>query len=179
MHGSYRDYFNVKQGAIIADENYSPSGNAEDDDVDVKDYAPVLRNRLTRWADVIFLQYQELCNQQQASLGLLQHVFRAYIINDETREIIAQALSANSRSEAEWSDKVTFTPTPVGATSTPANKAFYALLATPNVRGVAWMLIQHKAELGLKHIDYIQVFEDDLLGTKNLYVHISPYTPPQ
>jgi hypothetical protein len=67
----------------------------------------------------------------------------------------------------------------VPATLTFDNQALYALLQTPNVRGLCWMLIQHKTQLGLKYIDELSVWEMDQDGTPyyQLYIHIADYDP--
>jgi hypothetical protein len=40
-----------------------------------------------------------------------------------------------------------------------------ALMETPQVKGIFWMLAQHRAHLGKKDIKKIYVFRDELTGT--------------
>jgi hypothetical protein len=103
-------------------------------------------------------------------------VFRIFIANDDTQDVLKEALG--SRKPTSWATRVTFVPTPLNGQITDDNYAFYAILATPNVRGIAWMLIQHKnpAQLGLKYIDSISVWLDD--GVYTLYIHIAGWSPP-
>jgi hypothetical protein len=46
----------------------------------------------------------------------------------------------------------------------PRSKGWNALLATPNMNGVCWLLVQHRKVLGPKTIKGIRVFLQDVLG---------------
>lgn len=66
--------------------------------------------------------------------------------NDETEKILSWALNG--------------IPIPrlrAGVLFDKGTIAYRALLGTPNGRGVAWMLIQHKPEFGQKNIPQIMV----------------------
>jgi hypothetical protein len=49
---------------------------------------------------------------------------------------------------------------------------YYALFYSPNGRGIGWMLIQHKTQLGLLTVSLIMVFGSD--GEPVLYFKIDP-----
>lgn len=48
-----------------------------------------------------------------------------------------------------------------GRTFRPGSDGYYALLNTPNGFGLAWFLIQHKAQLGIKTVSEITVSRAD------------------
>lgn len=83
------------------------------------------------------------------------------ISNTVTESIMTDALSKTDQSLGDWDNKATFTK---------GTDAFYALIATTNGSGSAWLLAQHKAQLGLKTIKSIFIFisvdpldDDDLI----------------
>lgn len=77
-------------------------------------------------------------------------------------EVTAKALRKAgfpSESAPEWPGfKFTYTPRLVGSNM---NKAYEAMLGTPNVSGAAWMLVQHYEALGRKTIGDITVFTSE------------------
>ncbi|KAF1984821.1 hypothetical protein K402DRAFT_464789 [Aulographum hederae CBS 113979] len=53
------------------------------------------------------------------------------------------------------------------------DEIFYAIVGSPNVRGIAWMLIERKKEFGTKRIERVTVFgREDTHGVYNLAVEI-------
>lgn len=134
-YGSYRNIFNPK--VILAPFNFGPDymGRAETPPVTGTDVVP-----LKQWSDVVFLQWQDFCNNDQTCMRGLQAVVRTTIINPITIRITNQALQNSGKALNWWGQ----------------GQAFYdissdegqAILATPNGQGVVWFLAQHKVQLG-------------------------------
>lgn len=47
-----------------------------------------------------------------------------------------------------------------------------ALLGSPNASGIAFLLVQHKAELGDRYVEKIQVFSPDEGGNPSVLFYI-------
>jgi hypothetical protein len=149
---------------------------AKDKNLDPSVYGPALPQPNV-WSDVVFLRWLGVSQAHSVNVNTLQHVFRINIANQDTYSVIKQALG--SRNPTSWATRVTFTPAPFNVNVlTDDNVAYLGLLATPNVRGITWMLIQHKdnSQLGLKYIDSISVW--GVAPTYNIYIHIAGWSPP-
>jgi hypothetical protein len=84
----------------------------------------------------------------------LKYIFRATISNPGTQRIFDQAvLDQTGRQYVGWEDRVTF------GMDTERGQA---ILGTPNGKGVAWLLINHKDQLGAKTIESVTIWVDDL-----------------
>jgi hypothetical protein len=107
---------------------------------------------LARWSDVVYLSWKEETNEEQRAN--LNKVVQHDIVNMETRNILAYVLRMNFK-----------TDNPLGrAPRWPEKRVIYswmegfnALLYTPNLRGVVWLLVQHQGQLGKKTIQSITV----------------------
>jgi hypothetical protein len=177
MGAAYGNIIDVNDGILIAVGNFSPTGDAVENDVSPSVYNQYIPQP-NAYSDLMFLQYSGMCASRNAPVGGLTHVFQVSVINGETADVIEEALA--DREPLSWATRVTFTPTPPGTQQTVDNRAFYGLLYTPNVRGIAWLLVQHKAQMGLRYIDAISVWRK-LDPEKNtivdeMYIHISPWT---
>jgi hypothetical protein len=129
---------------------YSPAGNAQARGIASSAYQFKLP-KPAAWSDISYLRCLGVCSSHGTSVQTLQHIFQVAVENSDTKAIIARALAG--RTPTSWANKVTVTPAPfISTTLTADNEAFYALARSPNVRGIAWMLIQHKdsSQLGLK-----------------------------
>jgi hypothetical protein len=156
-------------GVILALDNTSPTAEGKEEGVD----AQQLNDKLpepNRWSDIAYLRWSAICaSHAGASVASLQYVFRINVENEDTEAMLDEAL-AGEDVDGGWSNRATFEPDPPnGGPLTDNNKAFYALLTTPNIRGVCWMLIQHKQQMGIKYISEINVWQnggDYQLGLK-------------
>jgi hypothetical protein len=127
------------------------------------------------WSDVIFLKWTQACSAQGGvPVSRLEHVFTTLIINGPTINTLVEAVG--SRDTQLWEERAIFTPTPANGVETADNRAFYALLYTPLIRGLSWWLVQHKTQMGLRYIDSVSAWKDDS-GGWNLYVHVATYNP--
>ncbi|KAJ5901621.1 hypothetical protein N7495_002149 [Penicillium taxi] len=142
--GEYNNIYDVETGTIVADNTNSPEYAASICPVDnlVK---------LRKWSDVTYLEWQNLCNKAGTSVDSLKYLIRSLIQNQLTASIIAQALGEESDFD-EWKNYED------GVTFEHGSEKFNALLGTPNGSGSAWILIQHKSQLGLKRISKIKVY---------------------
>lgn len=127
---------------------------------------------LNKWSDLTFLEYEELCkNEPGASVKNLKYIVQSLVDNDDTLRILRHLLGRDSES-------IRIDNLPKDDEDTKANEEtkfwdeylclretyrwntdeFTALIATPNGRISAWLLIQHKEKLGNKRIAEIEVF---------------------
>ena len=82
----------------------------------------------------------------------LKGLLRSGVVNLETLSVTTTALRLEPNA---------LHPTWPGRDFDPHSDGFAALLASPNGRGVAWFLAQHKAQLGHKTISNIRVWGDN------------------
>jgi hypothetical protein len=82
-------------------------------------------------SDLMFLEWQNHCDNADVEVGNLKHVFRVAIINDNTKFIIAQALQRSGDTIGTWPNRVTYQK---------GSDGYTALLGTPNVAGTGIML---------------------------------------
>jgi hypothetical protein len=137
--GEYTNTFNIDGGAIIADMNIGPdyviAGSGESGET-----VP-----LKQYSDVVFLAWQEAAGNR---VNGLKYIFRHDIANEKTSAIVQQILQTRGVEREPWPGlKI---PLP--------DKDALALMGTPNGRGPAWMLIQHKRQLGLKRFTDVTIF---------------------
>lgn len=136
--GRYANVYYAEEGLIIADENYGPRNNKKI----AQDGQPYVK--LAQWSDVVYLNW---ANQAGSDVSGLKAVIRFSISNTGAQAIM---------------DTVT------GGATIPGYKNpmkfesgtdnYNALLGTPNGSGVAWLLINHKSQLGIKTIKSISLF---------------------
>jgi hypothetical protein len=96
------------------------------------------------------LQWQNAAGN--ANVGRLKYIFRATITNTDTQNIVTEALSRTGRTLGNWDNRVEFSM---------FTKEGLAILGTPNGSGVAWFLINHKAQMGVKTIGSVFVWAED------------------
>ncbi|KAJ5714584.1 uncharacterized protein N7483_011765 [Penicillium malachiteum] len=147
--GMYSNVFYVEQGLIVADENFSPQSRAPE--FVAKGYPYV---KLKQWSDVVFLDWQNQCSTNDGDITNLNYFIRFSIANLDAGSVIGEVTGGAT----------------IGGYKTPmkfnaGSDEFNALLGTPNGSGVAWFLINHKAQLGTKTLASISLFRSkDPLG---------------
>jgi hypothetical protein len=143
----------VPRGFISAEDNKSPKPNK-------KAAAP----DLYKLSDVYFLEWQKQAGSSRR-IKHLKYFLRFHIVNTDTKRIISQATGNNVK---VW-------PGDMFGIETDEGKA---LLATPNGIGVAYFLINHKPELGVKTVERVQVWrqEDDPEWFNMLFYISKPQT---
>jgi hypothetical protein len=114
-----------------------------------------------------FLDWKRTCDLDHIDPKGLKHIFVLVIQTPQTREIFKKVFSSkdkilkNSMDVPTWARKESFLP------NTDEGKA---LLNTAQVKGITWMLIQHRAHLGKKAIKNIYVFRDDNKTTNMIQI---------
>ncbi|KAI5359165.1 hypothetical protein Slin14017_G100670 [Septoria linicola] len=163
----YFNIYNPLQGTIIAIRNYGPEYMSSKDPTWNNAPLPSMR----AWSDVVTAVWTSLTSA--TGRQLLRYIVRINIQNQDTNDIVIEALQrvpgGRKNGVAPKWPGFTFKPPPVpppaggGASPTKQSKemlkAFQAVLATPNVRGVVWLLLQHKFQLGAKTIKEIIVWD--------------------
>ncbi|GAD94426.1 hypothetical protein MYCGRDRAFT_89049 [Paecilomyces variotii No. 5] len=161
--GEYHNFYDVEDGAIIVSRMTSPE--------EASGYRLPYYPQCRKWSDVTFLEWQELAG---GDIQNLRHVFHSAVVNEDTLELMQDALGED---DAEWWFNPEYSGIANGRSFFPGQAEFQALLYSPNIRGLAWLLIQHKPQLGLREINKITVFGkiDDQAAYAALYLEVGPY----
>lgn len=110
--------------------------------------------KLSQWSDVVYLTWAKQAGT--ADLRNLKIVIRRGITNTDTIRMLARVLKKKWSKEGgrapRYPDKRVITPEK-------DRDGFNALLYTPHVRGVVWLLVQHHQDsmFGKKEIESIEV----------------------
>jgi len=161
--GMYDAYHNPTQHVIYGYNALSPRfatrqfGHPED---------PI--PELNQWSDVTFISWQATCHRKTSDpycANKLRYLLRLYIVNEDTTEImkvaVQNAFGINWHKHPKlpaWSENPPVFRRDSGGAEL---EAFQALLGTPNMKCICWMLIQRKTELGRKRIRQVTVFKQD------------------
>lgn len=108
---------------------------------------------ISNWSDAAFTQWRAECSHYEAETGLpaseLSNVFQHWIINDDTQALMTEVVQNKCSDLLDESARITV------AADSPEGRL---LLASPNGAGVAYLLIQHKDQLGHKVVDRISIY---------------------
>ena len=107
---------------------------------------------LEKLSDVAFLVFQQLMKETNQPTDRLKGFLRSGVVNTETLFVTTNALRLKPNA---------LHPAWPGRDFGPQSDGFAALLASPNGRGVAWFLAQHKVQLGHKTISNIRVWGEE------------------
>lgn len=129
---------NEDDGLLIALHNESPMQKLREENLPMHN-AP----DLAHWSDAAYLQWK-MCTSENARLD---YVLRHHVINTAIND--ANAGERFERDNPPWPGRTYSTDTAEGQ----------ALLGTPNGCGVAYMLIQHRQELGHRKVGAITIFD--------------------
>ncbi|GFF94221.1 hypothetical protein IFM53868_07470 [Aspergillus udagawae] len=140
--GNYANVYYPSSGLLVADENYSPEKTKPEYKKQGTPYV-----KLKQWSDVVFLNWQQECSAAGTSVSGLKAVIRFSIANTDAGNIIAQV--TGGQTIGGYKNPMVFKP---------GESNYNALLGTPNGSGVAWLLINHKAQMGVKTIASISLF---------------------
>jgi hypothetical protein len=117
---------------------------------------------LSHKSDATFLEWQRACEKTNANLKTLKHIFLSVITTEATQQVVdkiyAKKTGFASRGWADfpvWNQRITVEPD---------SDEFLALLASIQVKGIVWMLLQHREQLGQKTITKMSVFKDEVTG---------------
>jgi hypothetical protein len=143
MGSDFKLAASAKAGLIVAMESYCALPFEAND----KERLPTL----IHWSDFAFLHWRR-CVADEDSLKTLKYILRYCITNDTTREVIWRIFRQERKKTRE------FTHIWPGVVVDANTEEGQALIGTPNGKGVAWLLAQHKRALGRKVIDNITLF---------------------
>ncbi|KAI9691319.1 MAG: hypothetical protein M1820_009740 [Bogoriella megaspora] len=151
----YSTYTNFQAGAIYVVVSYSPDYKFNLARPFPPPYYP--DPMLKRWSDVVFLAWQKGAQDAGVQVNSLRYFFEEDITNRASQDVIAEALR---RVQSTGSDGQEFT-----ADSNEGK----AILATPNGRGKAFFLAQHKEALGRKTITRMRVWSSGMIAWRPNY----------
>jgi hypothetical protein len=114
---------------------------------------------LKHWSDVVFLSWKQAISRVEGDIENLKWIVQRQVDNDETYKVIMHVLRNLPRSN-KHEVEVPVIPITQTITRDQTEVGFNMLLATPPVRGVVWMLAQHRAALGNKWISSIEVYAE-------------------
>ena len=140
----FKEFMNTKGGTIVASWNFGKQQP----------------NALSRFSDICFLGWKQLCMDAKVPLNSLHTVIRHPITNKETNAVIAEVIKRLHINPGKYPGNRILMGTPEG----------HALLGTPNGYGIAWMIIDHEKDFeGLTilsiHIMYERTMFPSLLFT--------------
>ncbi|KAJ5594244.1 uncharacterized protein N7459_000452 [Penicillium hispanicum] len=156
----YTDAMSPMIGAVVAKNNY---GQVVDKKTGVVSTAP------NRWSDVTRYLWGFACEKAKKDTTGLNYVIRDNIINDKTKAVLKDAMTAAEAQpyDKEGNSRVT--------TWTPDDEPFYAALATPNGAGVVYLLKDYPVALGWKTIESVAVFWLNYMPEPTLYFTLKPF----
>lgn len=115
---------------------YSPAHQAKEQKPPLEPTDPL--PDLKRWSDVAYLVWAAECQKKGKDVSSLRYVFSSPVENAETRGIIARAMDT-AHEPPLWPGRKEYTMD---------SDEGKAILGSPNGRGAALLLIQHKATMG-------------------------------
>jgi hypothetical protein len=140
----YTNVFNVDGGAIVGDMNIGPDHMVQEQAQRGTTFSGEVVP-LKQYSDIAFLAWQHAAGDRTNGL---KYILKNGIVNDETIEVAEYILEQRDARLQPWPGlKIPF----------PDIDAL-ALMGTPSGRGAAWMLIQHKRELGTKRFSHVTLF---------------------
>ncbi|KAF2635560.1 hypothetical protein P280DRAFT_484604 [Massarina eburnea CBS 473.64] len=156
---SFDTLFNVEQGVIVAWRKFGAEYMGS------KQHPPVTTlPSLRSWHDIAFLDWQRVAKEKNKAVGNLRYIFSSDVANGYTKDaikhVLGEALDFKTCGKYLWDNRKTFTK---------GEEGFNALLASPNGRGSAMILITHKSVFGQKRqIESVSVWCADKDGEINL-----------
>jgi hypothetical protein len=98
------------------------------------------------WSDVIFLEWETQAQASGQDIKGLKYVVRFEVANKDTVAIVIQGVGPLNT--IKWP----------GKTIPMSDERGQAILGTPNGVGVAYLLATHKAQMGQKTVESVQVW---------------------
>lgn len=117
---------------------------------------------LSHKSDMAFLEWKRACTKYNTNPKVLKHIFLSVIMTDSTQQVVDHVFhSKMGRVLSSWSDLPLWDQR---LTLQPNTEEFDALLATVQLKGIMWMLLQHREQLGKKYIKKMCIFKDEITG---------------
>ncbi|KAK4508512.1 hypothetical protein PRZ48_002251 [Zasmidium cellare] len=152
--GTYTNIYYPHHGIILANDNYSPAHQASQnkgEKIPFKDShgKPLPLPALKQWSTVNALTYASLPSPQP-----LRYVLRRNIRNPATVEIVSTVLK-----KGKWDDEGR-APVWPGRVVREGERGFEALVGSPNVGGVVWLLMEGGQAVGAREVRSVRVWRD-------------------
>ncbi|KAJ5810577.1 uncharacterized protein N7503_002795 [Penicillium pulvis] len=122
-------------GLVIAENNHNPASMSGG-------RSPPLSN----WSDVVYINWATLAKSTGNSVGNLKYLIRTHIVNPDTLNILKTVCGGPCPA---WPG-MSFDINQKKKGGVLVNQNGLALLGTPNGGGAAWLLINHKQQLGVR-----------------------------
>lgn len=146
----YNNHYNPV--LITAKNNWGPASEGKKQPVRVtggpNDPFPLL----SRLSDVMYLEFRRVMAENKQPMDELKGVWREHVMNEVTRDVATKVASSNYM--------LFGIPQFPGKDFAPGSDEFAALVAAPNGVGVAYLLLQHREQMGRKTITSVKVFYD-------------------
>jgi len=136
---------NLEAGILIANYSYSPTYKAKE----LKSLAAALLPSLKHWSDIAFHQWAHSQHPEE-EVRDLKFIMRETIANEDTLAVVDSILDASPHQSQAC--------TRSGLYLDMNSDHAIALLGTAHGAGVAWLLAQHRDQLGHKVIAGITIF---------------------
>ncbi|KAF7186262.1 hypothetical protein HII31_12337 [Pseudocercospora fuligena] len=130
--GYYSNAYNCDAGIMLAISNNSPRNAQENPALTASDL-PVVE----KWSDINALTWKEVCGPNKA----LHYILRLHVNNDESRNVLRINVGLEPPANKDLGNYP-------GSSFTPDSSEGLALLGSPNGRGGAFLVSQHKALFG-------------------------------
>ncbi|KAL8965395.1 MAG: hypothetical protein Q9183_003874 [Haloplaca sp. 2 TL-2023] len=149
----YNTEFNTDKGLIIAQGTMSPTHivvTDERDPANTKNKIVARIPMVSRWSDVVWVHWLDVCKKAKKDPANLEYIIRYHVITPNTQFIMEQINNANTprgRLSLKWP----------GKSFHPDSREGLALLGTPHLEGIVWMLKDHHDTIK-KSIDMIRIF---------------------
>ncbi|TGO16731.1 hypothetical protein BPAE_0479g00010 [Botrytis paeoniae] len=135
---------NFTHGVIVAYDSMSPY------QVELlKDIKSPIIPDLSRWSDITYLKWAEVCKFHGTEVSNLNYVIQHHVTNQITLDVINEVLKKRGESIGPSGSVVSMKD---------INGHGAALLGTPNGQGVAWLLAQHKEAFKDLTIISVEIF---------------------
>ncbi|KAF2093943.1 hypothetical protein NA57DRAFT_80948 [Rhizodiscina lignyota] len=144
---TYSNAFNAKGGLILSLDNENPEYHGRKRG---EPYRSAEVPGLRHWSDAVFLEWSKQAGDAAKNL---KWVFVKDVIEESTRALMVEILFELGLQLLPLFKDV--------EEIDPQSEHGEMLVGSPTGRGIAWLLIQHKAELGRKKIAGIRFFRDD------------------
>lgn len=168
----YKNHMGPKAGIMIAVNNQGIDDNGK--------RAPA------RWSDVVWKAWTDECGADRLPTTNLRFVIQEIIINFTTQEILDEVTGrrdGDGDGGGDGGGQVVGGPAGEDAIVyefTPRDEDFYALLSSPNVIGVARVVMGYPVALGFKVVSRIRALRqpESLFQCWDVIVDLEPYAQP-
>lgn len=164
----YTNIYDARQGALFATFNYGPAYEIKHNEALKQEHPDIEPPPLNHWSDFALIMYDLqvlacLNTGGHCATKDLKYIFQVICTNDDTKDVTNYILNPDHdfrrlARAPEWNQRKIYTMD---------SDEGKAILATPNGRGVAWMLIQHRDLMGQKRVKSMSVFS--VLGSGGVY----------